>query len=71
MHRQVLEMEMLEEIKRIEALLEKAKADGKVGMVLFYEAQLGELSGSDPYSRNILSRDKARFQKAESALWCM
>lgn len=43
MHRQVLEMEMLEEIKRIEALLEKAKADGKVGMVLFYEAELEDL----------------------------
>ncbi|MBJ7550776.1 hypothetical protein [Marinomonas ostreistagni] len=37
-------MDVLKEIARLKVLMEAAKADGKVGMVLWYEIRIDELS---------------------------
>lgn len=36
-------MDVLKEIARLEVLMEAAKADGKVGMALWYEIRIDEL----------------------------
>lgn len=45
-------MDVLKEIARLEVLMEAAKADGKVGMVLWYEARIDEM-----YNFTLVSRD--------------
>ncbi len=44
-------MDVLKEIARLEALREKAHADGQIGMVLWYEAMIDDLQASSQEGR--------------------
>jgi len=51
-------MDVLKEIARLEVLMEAAKADGKVGMVLWYEIRIDELKYKVPTTLSCSIRDK-------------
>lgn len=51
-------MDVLKEIARLEVLMEAAKADGKVGMALWYEIRIDELKYRVPTTLSCGIRNK-------------
>lgn len=50
-------MDVIKEVARLEALKRKAHADGKVGMVLWYQAMIDDLQASSVEGRISVLRE--------------